>query len=1460
MALDNSSSKATQATPYHPILDTPLGGRTVVEKKDDLKNIDIWSTSTASKIYTGLQVFCKENSSIYEYVGTDVSGVTNIINWKKLGGSSSIISNAIGIPLVDQEIIDSETKLPDKYITIGDKEADVNQTPLTREIKATGTYVDILFKAIRSLQHEVAKIKNSFNTGIISYTDEHTASSDVITEEEEAQEPLWAIDPEDLAEVSSVYINSGTQLMPLNGRTINENSITCTDCYYTVEASEIEELQLINYTIIDPKDNWDFIISLTNGMYIALSSFVSKQKCNIFTLLCRKKDAQYIYLSITNADNQVVLTGYINSEGNLQPTQYSFPGENLGFTELTFKNLDLYKSVIAAREQCFSNEDLIPTQPKTDDYAFKAAHITIRSVKTKEVLTKLSDRILNNELIWVESDSQLYIKSKYKLIALGSNSGSDDTGMTEEEVKQWLLEHNYITQNGELQSANLAPIADITFIHEDSNKKFKVTIDSEGNLKGNEDIVYKEDTGNDVSTHVRRGVVAHYNAGTDYTTSKTSVLSNVHTTSEGVSIYVLGDRVRISEWYIPTATQTQFNCTHDFIEITNCGTVDYPLGNAVIYLLKRVDGTYTVEKFALDGVVPAGGSYLIRGKQHLDLNSEIAHMKISTYDKELWKDGSLYDMSGTLGLVLSHKNLNLIVSSSDQKTALKSNWLSTADSEGFLGVVDPNLIDVVLWDSEANTYFKDGTAFTWVDKTYTNPANSIVKDQYLLDPAKQAFRSLTSTTETSNCRLNKVAQETIPLSEEKISFYHSEQTVPVTNYTPKASFEKSNVCTDKTKLDANKPNMVTCAFGINGYTTRTFNWISIGEYNEYCWIRQKGTETWKRFESYKSGDDSQTQSEVYPRKRIFNKVITDSVYQRIVGDFPANGQHYTSHKLILDIVATPVANTTYEYVVGRSLKNGNFDPEHCSDIFTFTLHDSTWTPRVYQTTDQQGFGWMEYQVWAATANELYSKIEKECTEVTKEFPVIINTGDMTQNGTRINEWNDYYCSGSKLASKYEQMHIIGNNDLANSYSPNFLGTGDDNGKSSPYYYNLFYCYEVPAEDFTEVDNWQHPLIYNNIYIPSTYYFYFNSQGYLMVNSELTTVTCNVYYKASSDSGIINLYTGFNSSTQKFLKYSLSKTIQDMITKMQGKNIIAACHEMPFTVTNLAYLKGGADMTCASADRCIQYKALPSTASKSLIGSHLNRISADAAYDADNNYWFSRMLETYGITLCIGGHKHTYCCTYPIREWKTGDPCQVSVSTTKQAVIKRSDYVTVDNCKVIRASADCFYWNVDPDLTTGVVYFMLQASGFKLASNKELPSREQVYSKIVPETNTTTTKPDVSQSYPMYAVISYGSSTYNIDLYRVSGIKVESIQNAKAVITEFSELKYSTDPMYSEKLLAVKDTGVYYTNYWLVDATVKNYKTDKQRCYWENSKLMSLGEEIQGTWNNKEHTETIPYKY
>ena len=89
------------------------------------------------------------------------------------------------------------------------------------------------------------------------------------------------------------------------------------------------------------------------------------------------------------------------------------------------------------------------------------------------------------------------------------------------------------------------------------------------------------------------------------------------------------------------------------------------------------------------------------------------------------------------------------------------------------------------------------------------------------------------------------------LSKPTVKFEHSNTEYPLTKFSPKASFEHKNVSTDKSKLDTTKPNMVTCSFGINIHTTRCFNWISVGYYDEYVYLRKQGTEDWIKFESYK---------------------------------------------------------------------------------------------------------------------------------------------------------------------------------------------------------------------------------------------------------------------------------------------------------------------------------------------------------------------------------------------------------------------------------------------------------------------------------------------------------------------------------------------------------------------------------------------------------------------------------
>ena len=110
-----------------------------------------------------------------------------------------------------------------------------------------------------------------------------------------------------------------------------------------------------------------------------------------------------------------------------------------------------------------------------------------------------------------------------------------------------------------------------------------------------------------------------------------------------------------------------------------------------------------------------------------------------------------------------------------------------------------------------------------------------------------------------------------------ISFPKSDEKYDIAKFTPKASFEHKNVCTDKTQLNIEKPNAVTVAFGIDMNTTRCFNWVSGGLFDEYVFIKQGAT--WVKFESYKEGDELVTQEAGALKRKEFNNAnIINCIY------------------------------------------------------------------------------------------------------------------------------------------------------------------------------------------------------------------------------------------------------------------------------------------------------------------------------------------------------------------------------------------------------------------------------------------------------------------------------------------------------------------------------------------------------------------------------------------------------
>ena len=755
------------------------------------------------------------------------------------------------------------------------------------------------------------------------------------------------------------------------------------------------------------------------------------------------------------------------------------------------------------------------------------------------------------------------------------------------------------------------------------------------------------------------------------------------------------------------------------------------------------------------------------------------------------------------------------------------------------------------------------------------------------------------------------------MKQEYIGFPNSSEIVPISRYTPKASYENRNVMTDKSQLNREKPNMVTCSFGIDVYKTRCFNWISCGAFDEYLWVRKQGETVWKSFVSYTATSKQIEQKTGDIVRKEFLPSVNNAVYARITSRFPGNNVLFTSHKVVIDLTPlgendTPVV---YEYVVGRADKDGNPDPNHTNDVYTFTLYPSSYEGRTYQITDQQGFHWIEYQVWASAAEKLNRVIKDECDKINesadvKVFPILINTGDMTQSGARINEWLDYYNGGKCLFNHMEQMNCVGNNDLCD-VDPTILGTGNDPGKSNAKFFHYFYCYEIPNDERLIVKAHNVTIktsngketnlsISEDRYIPSIYYFKTRGVMYVIANSEITETTCGKWFGLYGDefdnnTQLINLYTGieiradgnYNNYCQNKFDGSDSDSEPDRIDRIfypiyetlyswlsgnakynengdivgSERKVVFACHEIPFTVITKASLDNTNDAIMKN------YRNFPT--GTSLLGSHMNQLNST---ENRGIYWITRLLEHFGCKLCIGGHKHTYTLSYPIKEkyqWKQigendvypndsidsltcckpmgetledesgdkpkykimwevktnkdedGNPYNIGKSGDVIISSTKTPYIPIElyNSIGIYASqknTDNYICCTPTDTTNNdkydgfVNYSMCQATGYKLKSNKELPCKYQVFSKIIPMTDHKPTKDDPSpnQLYPMYSILDfkYDDDNNNINAINVKMCRITNIFAENGVDT-FTQTSYGINEPNIEYLISVDGDNV-----------------------------------------------------
>lgn len=752
-----------------------------------------------------------------------------------------------------------------------------------------------------------------------------------------------------------------------------------------------------------------------------------------------------------------------------------------------------------------------------------------------------------------------------------------------------------------------------------------------------------------------------------------------------------------------TSDEYSYNpCSHNFVELSNLTGKDVSL-NGLSLQYGTEGGDWEV--LPLWGNIKAGSTFLIRGAQCSVMNINTTRIKVETYDMEWYaKDGNL--------IKFDNKKAKFFLTWGTEPSTVANPYNNASSpirvSKGYIDLVGlqiRNAGDADKVDAAENT------AYGYLTSNY------LFTKYYTMDNVNQATKALSARNNANDMYFVNLEADIIPR---------------VDSYTPRASFENKNIFFNKTLLDHTKPNKVTMTLGrkacysINESNepeddaSRCFNWVSVGYYDEYLWYRayrSDGSYTnWTKVESFK------------------NETGVRKYYNRIRA-ITTDGTPFTTHKVILTHLGaqqdthTGDKNVYYEYYVGR-------DDTYKSDVRRFIVMSETLANdslNFVQTSDQQGFNWDEYNVWRISADQIREDFNRyEDSDVSTCY-FMINTGDMTQNGNRINEWLDYE-AGRKSLYDIAEMVTVGNNDLtpANVY---VLGDGGDNSKINATNIRFFYCYEMDEEN---------PPVFNvegkEIFVESLYSFDVGERHFLCVNSEISSNTERDVYGLTTSGVMYDLI-------REWCERDDAKA-----TKAKAK--IAYCHEMPFTIItqnliNSFYWNSQED---TSVERS---------------GSRLNFNTTKA-----NAYWFSKFLQTHNYRLCLGGHKHTYSCSYPLLENEnssmkpiiqvTADVLQSDFGSTElyteivEGALQGQSFPKSweNNANYDMLKHLCTFQLVEE--ITAPIYLMCQATGYKHTSNKELPSPNIPWLRyFFPASITINSRDDVTakvnagQRYPFY---------------------------------------------------------------------------------------------------------------
>ncbi len=784
-----------------------------------------------------------------------------------------------------------------------------------------------------------------------------------------------------------------------------------------------------------------------------------------------------------------------------------------------------------------------------------AKHLCIKSGTYAEMMVNEKD-FLPKELLWCYDKQQLWIKDPktYKLIQIGS---AGDDGGTEPPIPDYM--EGILTE----------------VIGSGSSAKTRITGIEFADMS-NKDNVYL--------ISIRDGKLDVH----DYKLDKNMLAGNTQTAAEGIYFNETYFPIVAAEMGSTTSPKIFINMvycgdengkydycpsSHNFVELSNTGNKDVNLKGLYLHYTER--GTNDWVSLPLTGVLKSNSTFLIKGAQCSveDINTtyikvgipDILWTKDKTYNADRLEisedvgagiDGhSIWDETGAIKFAY---NCAFFISSEESTDYYKTNVLNLP--------APYKDAKVVKWYVDLVGFGKyNDIAMPNEKATFPTTGKNVLLYRYFtMDPVSQATKALSA-------RNNSLDWYYIDM--DKIN-----PAINIQDYIPKNSFQGKNIFFNKHLLKPGAPNIITCSLGYNAHTTRCFNWVSVGYYDEYIQIRKDGESYTDKIESFKSGDGRDSKN---------NR--SHKIYDRI-RSITTDGTAFTVHKLILDF-EEPDTEQKYYYKVGRD--------NAWSEERSFTLRnrqlciDNNF--KFLQVTDQQGFNSEEYETWRIVADLI------ESDKNNNGYHFAINTGDATQSGNRINEWIDYFKGGESIFKNTEQMYTVGNNDLCplDVYT---LGDGSELAKSNSINVEYFFTFELPFEI---------PTSEAGIFIPCVYSFIYGDTYFLSVNSEISEYTRTNIYKDVDGVNVFN-------NMKEWCERDLSRIDQSVKWK------VSFCHESPFTIIIadqiMKYLKAdgqGGFIKDSSIKRA---------------GSRINTVG---------NYWFSQFLQTNGFKLCICGHKHTY---------------------------------------------------------------------------------------------------------------------------------------------------------------------------------------------------------------------------